>query len=150
MPRAALVILMLAAVAGAACSTSGDKGDASSCQSVDEVCAADGGWNYLCVRDWSTAQRPSTWCGGYPNASVVLYPNCGGFNVAVAGPISDTSTWYFYDVTSGALVGIEFTGNGGASCIAQDTASSLPVAHCFDGSVPVSLCAQSSTDAATE
>ena len=83
-----------------------------------------------CATTWSTAQQPSTWCPKVPYARVFTAPHCDGFDIVVLGA-TDTSSFYYYDLQTGALVGIEGHGNNGTLCIAGQ-APDVPLTDCYD------------------
>ncbi|MGH7269577.1 MAG: hypothetical protein ACREJ3_04025, partial [Polyangiaceae bacterium] len=89
------------------------------CPLMDQACAHDAGALYHCVRDWATAQRPSSWCT-QQNVFVSIFSDCDGYDIVEESPIaSDLATDYYYDLTTGALVGIELYSDnvGTASCL---------------------------------
>lgn len=112
-----------------------------SCPGIDQACARDGGALYHCVLDWASAQRPSTWCTK-PNEFVSIYPDCDGYDIVEESPISsDLATDYYYDQTTGALVGVELYSDnvGSASCLAGSI-QPVPLTDCSHGKPPVNVC----------
>src|SRR5207245_2580144 len=92
--------------------------DARVCPSVADTCR-DGGTltSGPCILSWSEAQQASTWCSRFPNERLVIV-GCAEYDVVVVSA-TDTSTYYYYDPQTGALVAIE--GHGalrGPTCIA--------------------------------
>jgi hypothetical protein len=107
--------------------------DAKTCPSVAQVCAdATSATPFGCGTTWSTAQQPSTWCRkAGPNAFVLTAPHCDGFDIAVLSYV-DTATNNYYDLQTGALVGIEYRYSTGTGCIAGQ-APDVPIfADCYD------------------
>lgn len=126
---------------------SGDGGDGSSdgsagcASSIAAFCETDGGCvgTCPCFADWTTAQKNArSYCTGLQR--VYLYPQCDGFNLIVVGYV-DTSTFFYYDPSSLALVRVEGHGNAANRCIAGTPGTIVPLTDCFDGAVPpTSLC----------
>ncbi len=104
--------------------------DAATCPSVARECADAASADLGCATTWSTAQQPSTWCPKVPYARVFTAPHCDGFDIVVLGA-TDTSSFYYYDLQTGALVGIEGHGNNGTLCIAGQ-APNVPLTDCYD------------------
>jgi hypothetical protein len=130
-------------------------GDAAACAPVDAVCPADGGagfwWDagplgFFCVPTWSEAQNRSLWCAQGPGWQTSIVPSCNGFNLVVVGG-ADTSYFFEYDTTTGALVGVEYHSLGGITCVAGRP-SGITLAGCIDGAVPEIDCSDG-TDAQT-
>jgi hypothetical protein len=104
--------------------------DAATCPSVARECADAAAADPGCGMTWSTAQQPSTWCPKFPYARVLTASHCDGFDIVVLGA-TDTSSFYYFDLQTGALVGIEGHGNGGARCVAGQ-APDVPLTDCYD------------------
>jgi hypothetical protein len=116
---------------------------AAACQTIAEFCSIDGGLaEYRCVRDWSAAQNPKSWCdsSGGRNA-VFIFENCGGHDIVVESA-TDTSVFYYYDTTSGQLIGVESHVQVAprVRCVAGSPAG-VELSGCEDGGPPSSLCA---------
>lgn len=121
------------------------------CPSIDEACAREAGAFYHCVRDWATAQLPSTWCAD-ANSIVSIHSDCGGYDIVEESPqASDVATDYYYSLTSGMLVGVElYSFNvGAASCLAVSV-NAISVADCAGSKPAVSLCDRIAGDASAE
>lgn len=120
--------------------TTGDGAvDAATCTAVAQKCADTAMPDPGCGTTWSTAQRPSTWCPTFPYARVVTAPHCDGFDIVVLGA-TDTSSFYYYDLQTGVLVGIEGHGNNGTMCVAGQ-APDVPLTDCDDaGGVTTVYC----------
>jgi hypothetical protein len=56
-----------------------------------------------CVRDWSMAEKPETWCSGFMNA--FLLRDCMGYEIAVQGG-ADYAIAYIYAQSDGLLVAV--------------------------------------------
>jgi len=114
--------------------------DAATCTPVAQYCADAGTTEPGCATTWSTAQHPSTWCPRVPYAMrVYIAPHCDGFDIVVVGA-SDSSSFYYYDQQTGALVGIEGHGNFGPLCIAG-VSPGVPLTDCYDaGGFVVVMC----------
>jgi len=113
--------------------------DAATCTPVARECADAATADLGCATTWSTAQRPSTWCPKVPYARVITAPRCDGFDIVVLGA-TDSSSFYYYDLQTGALVGIEGHGNFGPLCIAGQSPD-VPLTDCYDaGGVVTVLC----------
>ena len=108
--------------------------DAAACPTIAEACADGGTIASQCVPAWTTAEQPSTWCPMFPYVRVIRATDCHGFDIVVLGA-TDTSSFYYYDPQSGALVGIEGHGILGTRCIAGQSPD-VPLTECFDGGVP--------------
>ena len=134
MSRAWLVVFAFLVATG--CS---DGSKTSACQSIDSFCGAQ---STACVRDWSLAQQPSTWCsrqtdGGAigPNGeSVFIQADCDGFNFVYLVGV-DNGTYFYYDPRSGQLVGVggAVGSPGGKFCIAGVGPAEPPGVLCGDG-----------------
>jgi hypothetical protein len=112
--------------------------DAATCPSVAQRCADTTTSDPGCGTTWSTAQQPSTWC---PEASYwEVAPQCEGFDIVRLGGV-DSSTYYYYDLQTGDLVGIERHGLGpGPSCVAGH-APGVELIDCIDaGGVTTFYC----------
>jgi hypothetical protein len=105
--------------------------DGGACPSVAQQCADAATADIACGTTWSNAQLPSTWCPKVPYVRVYTAPHCDGFDIVVLGA-TDTSSFYYYDLQTGALVGIEGHGNNGTLCVAGQ-APGVPLTDCFDG-----------------
>ena len=115
-----------------AADASGDgAADGAACPSVAQQCSDAATADLACGTTWSSAQQPSTWCPKVPYARVYTAPHCDGFDIVVLGA-TDTSSFYYYDLQTGALVGIEGHGNNGTLCVAGQ-ASDVPLTDCYDG-----------------
>jgi len=113
----------------------GDFFEISPCPSLQTYCA-----NHVCTGDWSSAQKPTTWCttdAGAPYywgfADVYVHPACNGFNIVVLSA-TDTGIFYLYDIQTGQLVGIGDSGLWG--CVAGTIPSSPFSFVCGDGPEP--------------
>ena len=119
--------------------------DASGCPTtISDACLTDGGPTYRCVPNSTMAQESATWCGDDgpfgADPDVAILPNCDGFDVVEEGPtFSDYWTTYYYDVGTGALVGIGRVTNGQLTCVAG-LAKVLEPSRCNDGSAVGSVC----------
>jgi hypothetical protein len=132
--------------------------DASSCPAIDTYCSMDGA---TCIHDWTTASSSSTWCATGTDATnpvplnpsdnaIYAFPSCDGYNVVVVDAV-DVTTTYFYDETSGALMGIG-AGPGDPSndstwtprCLAGSFdlkgTTTFSLSGCSDGGFAFSLC----------
>jgi hypothetical protein len=123
--------VVIGILVGAGCSSSGTP-SGKSCPSLDAYCGTH------CVRDWATAQQPSTWCttdaGTANNESVIIRTDCDGLNfVYLVG--TDNGTYYYYDPQSGQLVGVGSAvgSNTGNFCLAGVAPSPSPSVQCGDG-----------------
>jgi hypothetical protein len=130
--RCVATALLPMALMAAACSS---QKAMSSCPSIDEYCA---GLSQRCVRDWATAQQPSTWCtndGGTTNhESVFIQADCDGFDfVYLVG--FDNGIYYYYDPQSGQLVGVgsAIGAPEGNFCLAGTGPPHPPGVLCGDG-----------------
>jgi hypothetical protein len=113
--------------------------DAATCRSIAQECVDAATANLGCGTTWSTAQQPSTWCPKVPYARVYTAPDCDGFDIVVIGG-TDSSSFYYYDRQTGALVGIEGRGNNGTTCVAGQ-APDVPLTDCYDaGGVAIVSC----------
>jgi hypothetical protein len=104
--------------------------DVATCPSVAQECADAATADLGCGTTWATARQPSTWCPKVPYARVLTAANCDGFDIVVLGSV-DTSDFYYYDLQTGALVGIEAHGNLGTRCVAGQ-APDVPLTDCYD------------------
>ena len=111
--------------------------DAASCPSVAQICADAGSADVGCGTTWSTAEQPSTWGPKDPYVRVFRATHCDGFNIVVLGS-ADTSSFYYYDLQSGALVGIEGRGPGGAACLAG-VSPDVPLTDCYEAGAVVTV-----------
>jgi hypothetical protein len=56
--------------------------------------------------DWSAAQDAASWCPSFPGSRVSVVTDCNGFDIAeVVG--AGAAGIYYYDPSSGALVGVQ-------------------------------------------
>src|SRR5882672_1470147 len=87
---------------------------------LDAYCSMNGG----CVDDWTAAQEAGSWCirgsadagtSTHPRLSILVLPDCGGYNVVDAAGV-DTGTLYLYDEVTGKLIGVADAGTW--TCIA--------------------------------
>jgi hypothetical protein len=86
--------------------------DGPSCPSVAVYCGSAQPQYGGCVPNWVTAQNASTWCKTEAGASylggaadVFMQTGCNGFNTVVLSA-TDMGIIYFYDMGTGALIGI--------------------------------------------
>jgi hypothetical protein len=86
----------------------------------------------MCIEDWASAQLPATWCARLPTISTVSVSNCDGFDIVGIGVV-DTSSAYYYDPQSGALVGERFDSKDGHSCFGRTPEESV-LLDCADES----------------
>lgn len=118
--------------------------DAAACAPVSQACAdggAAGAAGDACIMSWASAQHPATWCAKFPNYHIVIAGPCDGFDIAVVGSV-DTSTFYYYDPQSGALVGIEGRSILGNRCVAGQ-APGVPLTDCYEAGVAASSVCES-------
>lgn len=115
--------------------------DAAPCPSVAQACGDAANADVGCATTWSTAERPSTWCAKVPYVRVFRATDCDGFNIVVLGS-ADTSSFYYYDLQSGALVGIEGRGLGGAMCVAG-VSPAVPLTDCYEAGAVVTVTCES-------
>jgi hypothetical protein len=111
----------------------GQTATSPSCPSLDSYCSQQ---SVTCVRDWATAQRPSTWCpdGGFTaSPRISIFTGCGGFNMVWVTGV-DTGALYLYDAASGQLVGVGSVSSG--ACFAGDVPATARSNSCDDGGTP--------------
>jgi hypothetical protein len=124
---------------GALGADAGNSGPVS-CQSIHAVCATDAGgagFTYHCVTSWSAAQQAASWCSYDP--AIFPLPDCDSFDLVVDINI-DVSYVYYYDRSTGALVGIGFNDfKGNLHCIAG-TVVPVDITKCGWSPTSTSLC----------
>jgi hypothetical protein len=106
--------------------TIGQTQDAARCPSVAEACAEGGN---VCVPNWSLAQSPEAWCSPFPDSRVYIASHCDGVDLVVVGQ-GDISNFYYYDLQSGDLVGVNCNGAG----------NNVFLTDCGDAALTPSLC----------
>ena len=114
--------------------------DAARCPSVAQACADAAIADIGCATTWSTAEQPSTWCPKVPYVTVFRATHCDGFDIVALGS-ADTSSFYYYDLQSGALVGIEGHGLGGTTCVAG-VQPDVPLTDCYEAGAVVTVTCQ--------
>jgi hypothetical protein len=115
--------------------------DAALCPSVAQACGDAANADVGCATTWSTAEQPSTWCPKDPYVRVFRATHCDGFNIVVLGS-ADTSSFYYYDLQSGALVGIEGHSLGGTRCVAG-LSPDVPLTDCYEAGAVVTVTCES-------
>jgi len=134
---------VLVAVMAVFASCSSSNSGAPVCEPLSQACP-DGGAAAECVTDWASAHRPATWCATLPSVSTVGVSHCDGFDIVGIGVV-DTSSAYYYDPQSGALVGMRFDSKDGHSCFGQTPEESV-LLDCADESGSPSVSCESVAD----
>ena len=104
--------------------------------SLAELCADGGASGRPCVRDWTTASDPATWCAEPNFSDVSIWPPCKGHRVVSLfgsttslGP--STFLFYYYDATTGELLHVDSNGVPSVStCVAGVSGSRYDVFGC--------------------
>lgn len=99
-----------------------------------------------CALTWTEAQNDTSFCGGFPFAN--SRAECGGYHV-VSVNITDLTTSYYYDATTGMLAAIVSVDGLGTHCDAGPAAG-FARPQCTQGSEGLSQCADGGADGSTD